>query len=79
MSGLEVVALVAAVVSSFAGGKELFSAGRRHRQKKRAKKQHHDDKKMEASMVKGKSKVQNKYDEDFRKLGERFAKGDGKL
>lgn len=79
MSGLEVVGLVAAIVSAFAGGKELSTAWRKHREKKRASKQQHDDKDVETSMVKGKSKVQKKYNEDFRKLGASFARGDGKL
>ena len=74
MSGIEVVALVAGIVSAFAGAGSLFSNWRRDR-KERQKQEKNQQ--LEQALVKGSSDVQRTYDDDFRRLGPMFARGDG--
>ena len=74
MSGIEVVALVAGIVSAFTGAGTLFRSWRRDRkERQRQEKNQH----LEQALVKGSSDVQKTYDDDFRRLGPMFARGDG--
>ena len=74
MSGIEVVALVAGIVSAFTGAGSLFRSWRRDRkERQRQEKNQH----LEQALVKGSSDVQKTYDDDFRRLGPMFARGDG--
>jgi hypothetical protein len=74
MSGLEVVALVAAIVSAFASAEGLVAKFRKKRLLRRMNKDNEDTQLVLSSAG---SRVQREYDTDFRRLGSQFAKGDG--
>ena len=74
MSGLEVVALVAGIVSAFTGAGTLFRNWRRDRKERRKQEK---NQRLEQTLVKGSSDVQTTYNDDFRRLGPMFARGDG--
>ena len=74
MSGLEVVGLVAGIVSAFTGAGGLFRNWRRDRKERRLQEK---NQRLEQTLVKGSSDVQTTYDHDFRRLGPMFARGDG--
>ena len=76
MSGLEVVALVAGIVSAFAGSASLF---REWREKRKERKSQAQNANLQRSLTSGGSQVQGEYDQDFARLGRRFAVGDGPL
>ena len=75
MSGLEVVGLVAGIVSAFAGAGSLFRNWRRDRKERRRQEKNRH---LEQALIKGSSDVQKTYDDDFRRLGPVFARGDGR-
>lgn len=75
MSGLEVVALVAGIVSAYSGAASLFRNWRRDRKERQQQKKNQH---LNQALVKGSSDVQKTYDDDFRRLGQLFARGDGK-
>ena len=74
MSGLEVVGLVAAIVSAFTGGTDLFI---KWRDRKRQRRREAENNNAELILRRGAPAVQNEYDADFRRLGRAFARGDG--
>jgi hypothetical protein len=71
MSGIEVVGLVCAIVSAFTAAVDLI---RKRKAKKETKQVA-----LEESLAIGPSRVQEKYDGGFARLGTRFAQGDGKV
>lgn len=71
MSGLEVAALVCAIVSAFTGAAELL---RRRKAKKERKR-----KEVEQSLELGPRKVRGEYERGAMGWGRRFAVGDGKI
>ena len=73
MSGIEVVAAVAGIVSAYTGATALFQKWRRKRKAKKESKSEEVD----TSLSKGGPLVQRHYDEGFAKIGKAFAKGDG--
>jgi len=75
MSGIEVVAAVAGIVSAFAGSKSLYYTWRDRRVERKASK---PNKEMEVSLAKGRSNVQSGYDVGFARIGKPFEVGDGK-
>ena len=72
MSGLEVVALVAAIVSAFTGGSQLFSKWKERRHERRLEAQNEV---VGTSLQRGTREVQTEYDRDFARLGAAFAQG----
>lgn len=75
MSGIEVAALVAAIISAFSGAHGLISKFKKKRRERRLNKQNEN---AELALTSAGSRVQHAYDVDFRRLGSKFAKGDGK-
>ena len=61
-------------MSAFTGAGSLFRNWRRDR-KERQKQEKNEH--LEQALVKGSSDVQKTYDDDFRRLGRKFARGDG--
>ena len=81
MSGLElvaVVACVAAVVSAYQDGTELVKKYKAKRQARKAQ-QEETTQELELSLTRGERTVQDQYNRDFRRFGQSFAEGDGKL
>jgi hypothetical protein len=76
MSGLEVVAIVAAIVSAFHASVEILSKIKQ-RQASQRDKLAHDSAGLELSLSRGGSDVQQEYNLDFARIGPSFAKGDG--
>ena len=74
MSGIEVVALVAGIASAFTGAGNLFRSWRRGGKERQQQKENQN---LEQALVKGSSDVQRTYDDDFRRLGPVFPRGDG--
>lgn len=78
MSGLEVVALVAGIVSAFSGTASCLA------ERKRRKAEKHQQRKQELktlrnAVILAPSQIQQEYDRDFARIGPRFAVGDCKL
>ena len=74
MSGLEVAALVAGIISAYTGAATLYRKWRSDRQ---ARRQQLQNERLDQSLVQGRADVQARYDNDFRRLGAIFARGDG--
>lgn len=74
MSGLEVVGLIAGIVSAFSGAANLY---RDWRSKKREREKQQQNENLSQVLVTSGPDVQRHYDDDFRRLGQRFARGDG--
>lgn len=74
MSGLEVVAVVASIVSAYGAASTLYGEWRR---RKRKRKQESANKKLKQLMKTGGAEVREEYDRNFRRLGRAFEKGDG--
>jgi len=74
MSGLEVIAAVAGIVSAFAGSLTIYRAWR---DKKKERLENAQNRRLEVSLTTGGTTVQNEYDQHFRRLGRKFATGDG--
>jgi hypothetical protein len=72
MSGLEVVGIVCAIISAFTGAAALVKKRKAKKEKKAAQEA------LEKSLELGPFSVQGEYDHGFARLGQRFAKGDGK-
>lgn len=73
MSGLEVVGLVAGIVSAFSGAASLYRDWRKGR---REREQRQENENLEAVVRQGGPDIQEEYDRDFRRLGQVFARGD---
>jgi hypothetical protein len=76
MSGLKVVALVAGIVSAYSGAAQLYQNWRKERRERRRKL---ENKQLQQVVSTSGPQVQQVYDQEFRRLGRRFARGDGKL
>jgi hypothetical protein len=74
MSGLEIVAGVAAIVSAFDGSVTLY---RSWRDKRRERLENAQNQNLERSLTIGGTTVQREYNTQFAKLGRQFAVGDG--
>ena len=74
MSGLEVTAAIATITGSFLAATNIFQKWRDRKAARKTLRQH---KNLDDSLRSGHRDVQKKYDEDFRQLGQAFAKGDG--
>lgn len=76
MSGFEVAVTIPAIVMAFTTALRAFRSWRNDRRERKDKAQNRE---LELSFGDGKNKVQLAYDSHFRRLGPKFAKGDGKL
>ena len=74
MSGMEVVALVAGIVSAFSGATNLYRSWRKDKKERREKKA---NQRLEKVLGENGHQVQKSYDDDFRRLGAVFTRGDG--
>ncbi|KAH7398322.1 hypothetical protein BKA66DRAFT_545921 [Pyrenochaeta sp. MPI-SDFR-AT-0127] len=75
MSGLEVFALVPAIIGAFAGlGSLLIELKKRKAEKNKEKKE--DLRRLQLAVRSAKPKIQNEYDIGFKSLGAKFASGD---
>ena len=74
MSGVEVVAAVAGIVSAFQASVTLYPLWRDRRMGRRRLLENQI---LENSLSQGAFAVQTEYDRGFARLGERFAVGDG--
>jgi hypothetical protein len=79
MSGLEVVAAVAAVISAFHGGSELLKAIKAKRRKSREGQQEFEVKQLQDSFVSGEQQISLRYEQDRREFGDLMRIGDGML
>jgi hypothetical protein len=77
MSGLEVVAAVAAVISAFHGGSELLKAIKAKRRKSREGQQEFEVKQLQDSFVSGEQQISLRYEQDRREFGDLMRIGDG--
>jgi hypothetical protein len=75
MTGIEVVALVVAIISSFTTVASYFQNHKK--QKKEQRRRRHEAKRLRRSLALGPPQVQGEYDYDFARLGQQFAVGDG--
>ncbi|KAK6432639.1 hypothetical protein LTR95_011190 [Oleoguttula sp. CCFEE 5521] len=76
MSGLEVLAipaLVASVISAFSGATSLYRSWRKDRKERRQKAENEE---LQSLVSTSGTHVQEEYDLDFRRMGQRFAEGD---
>lgn len=74
MSGIEVVAAVAGIVSAFQAPVSLYKSWRDKRDQRKKESQNQA---LEHSLCSGATTVQTEYDRDFARLGRPFAVGDG--
>jgi hypothetical protein len=77
MSSLEVIGLVASIVSTFTATAFLIQERKKMKAEKRKAKLE-DMRALEISATLGSPAVQREYDRNFVRLGKKFAKGDGK-
>jgi preprotein translocase subunit SecA len=75
MSGIEIVAGVAAIVTAFNGSVKLYRSWKEKRKERLEAKENQN---LEQSLTIGGTTVQREYDSHFAKLGPKFAVGDGK-
>jgi hypothetical protein len=76
MSGLEIIAGIAAIVSAFNGSVTLF---RSWRDKRRERLEETQNQNLDRSLTMGGTTVQREYDGHFARLGHQFAAGDGEF
>ncbi|KAJ4986072.1 SH3 domain-containing protein [Stagonosporopsis vannaccii] len=76
MSGIEVVAAVAAVVSAFHGGSELVKIIKEKRRKARQSQQEFEEKQLQDSLVLGEQQIGSRYAQDIKELGDVMVVGD---
>ena len=72
-SGVEVVALVAGLVSAFRAAKSLYCEWREKRRERREKEENNE---LNSLLKHSGPQTQEEYDQDFRQLGRVFAQGD---
>lgn len=77
MSGLEFVALVVRIVSAFSGTAS-FLRELKNRKKDRSPHRSSSLKTLQNAVNLAPPQIQKEYDQDFAKIGQRFATGDGK-
>ncbi|KAH8719420.1 hypothetical protein GQ44DRAFT_829304 [Phaeosphaeriaceae sp. PMI808] len=75
MSGIEVVALVAAIVSAFTGTASYLK-GRKKRKIEKAEKKKKELSKLQDAVVLAPPKIQREYNRDVARIGPKFASGD---
>ena len=75
MSGLEVVALVAGISAAFTGAAQLHRTWKDSRRDRRNKR---ENQQLQQLVSTGGPRVQQAYDDNFRRMGESFARGDRK-
>lgn len=76
MSGLEVVAAVAAVVSAFHGGAELLKHIKTKRRQARQARQEFEEDQLQSSLETGEKQITQHYDQDMRQYGDLMRVGD---
>jgi hypothetical protein len=79
MSGLEVVAAVAAIVSAFHGGSELLKHIKAKRRKSRLGQQEFEERQLQDSFVSGEQQISLRYAQDRREFGDIMRIGDGRF
>jgi ribosomal protein L9 len=80
MSGIEVIAAVAAIVSAFHGGSELLKHIKTRRRKSRqAQQQELEEKQLQESLVLGEQQIDARYAQDMRDFGDLMRVGDGEF
>ena len=75
MSGLEVVALVAAITSAFSSAGSFLTA-RKNRKEEKARRKVEEMEKLQNAVTLAPVQIQGEYDRDFARVGTRFAVGD---
>ncbi|KAH7079316.1 hypothetical protein BKA63DRAFT_263650 [Paraphoma chrysanthemicola] len=75
MSGVEVVALVAAIISAFTGTISLLKE-RRARKRNKTRERLEDMDRLRRAMIEAPTQIQLEYDYDFARIGPAFASGD---
>ena len=75
MSGLEIIGLVAGIVSAFSSAGTFFLDWKK---KRREREQQQANQRLQQLVQSGGGDIQTEYDQDFRRLGQVFARGDGK-
>jgi hypothetical protein len=78
MIGIEVVALVAAIVSCYTGTASYLKE-RKQRKLEKAQKKKEELSALQVAIRSAKPEVQGQYDVGFSKIGPTFASGDGKI
>jgi hypothetical protein len=76
MSGLEVIAGVTGIILAFNKSVTLY---RSWRQKKTERLANQQNENLECSLTSGEVTIRQEYDTYYRRLGQRFAVGDGKF
>jgi hypothetical protein len=79
MSGIEVVAAIAAIISAFHGGAELLKHVKGKRRKSRQAQQEFEEKQLQDSLLSGEQQIGFRYAQDMREFGDLIRIGDGKL
>jgi cation transport ATPase len=77
MSGLEVAALVAAIVSAFVGTASFLQERKKRKAEKAARKRSEMDK-LQLAVMSAPYQIRQEYEYDIVRIGGRFASGDGK-
>ncbi|KAF2828877.1 hypothetical protein CC86DRAFT_404751 [Ophiobolus disseminans] len=75
MSGLEVVALVAAIISAFSGTASYLKE-RKKRKEEKAEAKRKAMQSLELAVISAPPQIQVEYDRDFTRIGAKFASGD---
>lgn len=79
MSGIEVIAAVAAIVSAFHGGSELLKHIKERRRKSRQAQRQELEEKLQESLVLGEQQIDARYAQDMRDFGDLMRVGDGEF
>ncbi|KAF1947199.1 hypothetical protein EJ02DRAFT_137161 [Clathrospora elynae] len=75
MSGLEVVGLVAGIVSAFSA-MASFLAARNEKKAENARRKREEMEKLQTAIILAPPQIQSEYDYDFARIGSKFAAGD---
>jgi hypothetical protein len=78
MSGIEVVMLVAGIVSAFAGTASYLNE-RKKRKAEKAQEKRRARKQLQVTVTSAPRQIQDEYDKDFARIGPKFAFGDCKF
>jgi hypothetical protein len=79
MSGLEVVVGIAGICSAFIAASNLFNSWSSKRKLKKLERLKELRRDVRKSLSGSEPTIRGRYDEDFARLGRRFAIGDGKI
>jgi hypothetical protein len=69
-----VISIITGIIGAFNSSVTTYQSWQEKRRERRANAENQN---LERSLVRGKTTVQSEYNENFRKLGARFATGDG--